>query len=490
MKKYTFFAIAVILLFSFAFVPISWARRGGALSANMRLPFIEQPRSDIRDTSRDSTTPQPQDAHATENIIIHRIAQAVNNARNNTRARNQVLEAEALYNQAFTAFKNSDLTNAQRNFHMLLDRLRTADIDPHLYSFLFNDLNSIVTTLKQVHGLTEPQRRQSPGEFIIPMELVDNEPVERFIRIYTSPQQRQGIQRAFERSGRYREMILRTLREFNLPEELLWLPLVESRFNNTGVSSAGARGLWQFMEHRGRASGLHINHWIDERLDPELATRAAAIYLKELYLKFNNWHLALSGYNRGENGLVRDLRFSNATNITEMRARRAVPRETQNFVPQFIAAVTIAANLEYFGFTNLNFDAPLRYDVITTDKVICLNLAASAAGTTFEELRRLNPALRAWSTPHNYPGFRLRIPYGTRERFLENIAGKSCLNPSPGYVRHRIVQGDTLGALAARYKTTVREIQRHNPGLENQRHLRVGQVLNIRPGRRFFQTAQ
>ena len=204
------------------------------------------------------------------------------------------------------------------------------------------------------------------------------------------------------------------------------MPVVESLYNNKVVSKAGAVGIWQIMAHRGRALGLKINYWIDERRDPEKATKAACLYLKQLYLMFNNWHLALAAYNRGEYGLIRDMRFSNASNISEMSDRNAIPKETQKYVPQFIAAVKIAVDPQKYVFDKLNILESLRYDTIKTDKVIDLKIAAKCAETTLEEIKRLNPALNAWCTPQGYPSFELKIPYGTKTKFLENIALERC----------------------------------------------------------------
>jgi len=295
------------------------------------------------------------------------------------------------------------------------------------------------------------------------------------------------VRGAFERSGAYREMILKNLQSFNLPEELQYLPVVESLFNNNVVSKAGAVGLWQIMPHRGKALGLHINYWIDERRDPEKATKAACLYLKQLYLMLNNWHLALAAYNRGENGLIRDMRFSNASNVSEMADRNAMPKETQRYVPQFIVAVKIATEPEKYGFHNLNIKEPLKYDTIKTDKVIDLKIAAKCAETTVEEIKNLNPALNAWCTPQGYPGFELKIPYGTKAKFLENIAKEKDLNPSPGFIKYKVVKGDFVEKIAKQYKTTPNEIYKDNPQLSKKKYLQIGQVLTVRPGRKYYQ---
>jgi membrane-bound lytic murein transglycosylase D len=212
------------------------------------------------------------------------------------------------------------------------------------------------------------------------------------------------------------------------------------------------------MSHRGRALGLQINYWIDERRDPEKSTKAACIYLKQLYLMLNDWHLVLAAYNRGEYGLIRDMKVSNASDVSEMISRNAVPKETQNYVPQFITAATIGKDLEKYGFVNLQYSSPQKYDIYKTDKIIDLKIVAQCANTTIEEIKKLNPALSTWCTPHGYPNFELKIPYGSREIFIKNIEQVKDLNPSPGFIKHKVVKGEWIEKIAAKYKTTPKEI--------------------------------
>jgi membrane-bound lytic murein transglycosylase D len=279
---------------------------------------------------------------------------------------------------------------------------------------------------------------------------------------------------------------LKTLRDFNLPEELFYLPVVESFYNINDVGNAGEIGLWQIMAHRGRALGLQINYWIDERKDPEKSTEAACLYLKRLYIMLNDWHLALAAYNRGEFGLIRDMKFSNATNISEMISRKAIPKETQNYIPKFIAAVTIGDNLEKYNFKDLKYEEPLEYDKYQTNKIIDLKIVAQCAETTVEEIKRLNPALKAWSTPHGYPNFELKIPYGSKERFIENIALVKDLSPSPELIRHKVVKGEYIGKIAAKYRTTAKEVYNDNSNLSKQKYLKPGQIIFIRPGKKYY----
>jgi membrane-bound lytic murein transglycosylase D len=421
-----------------------------------------------------------------EDSNISKTSKALQKAANDSETKAKIMLAQIYYQKSLYAFKANNLKNAKKKFNLFLETLKSADIDPALYFFIFDDLNEILKQLNSIYSSTTTISPPITKEYSIAMSTEDNSLVEKYISIYSSKPVKERIKSAFEKSGAYKDIILKTLREMNLPEELLYLPIVESLYNINTVSQADAVGLWQIMAHRGRALGLQINYWIDERKDPEKSTKAACLYLKQLYVMLNDWHLALAAYNRGEYGLIRDMYFSNALNISEMISRNAIPKETQNYVPQFIAAATIAKDLKSYGFNDLNYAQPLKYDIYYTDKVIDLKIVASCANTTIEEIKKLNPALQAWSTPLRYPNFALKIPYGSKDIFLENISKVNNLNPSPGFVKHKVLRGEYLEKIAAKYKTSSKEIYKDNPSLSKRKYLRPGQTLIIRPGIKYF----
>jgi membrane-bound lytic murein transglycosylase D len=400
------------------------------------------------------------------------------------KTKNKILSAIASYRESVTAFKEGNLEKSKKLFSKFMDKLAKLDMDPGLYIFLFENIDELLAKLKNIYHLNDDIPAQR--DYSVPMTAADDSLIKKYIAIYSSGKAKQRIKTALEKSGAYKEMILKTLREFDLPEELFYLPVVESLYNLNNVSHAGAVGLWQIMPHRGRALGLKINYWIDERRDPEKSTRAACVYLKQLYLMLNDWHLVLAAYNRGEYGLIRDMKFSNAPDISEMVSRNAVPKETQNYVPQFIAAVTIGNDLEKYDFTNLKYDTPQKYDIYKTDKVIDLKIVAKCASTTVEEIKKLNPALNAWCTPQGYPNFELKIPYGSKETFIKNIGQVEDLNPSPGFIKHKVRSGEWLEKIAAKYKTTPKEIYKDNRNLSKQKYLHPGQIIIIRPGRKYL----
>ncbi|MBI4669743.1 MAG: transglycosylase SLT domain-containing protein [Elusimicrobia bacterium] len=312
----------------------------------------------------------------------------------------------------------------------------------------------------------------------------ENQLTQRYLAFYAKGPRRNLVMAALERSGRYRGMISRALAENSLPKELFYLVMVESEYKVKGHSRAGAAGLWQFMPATARKLGLKVNYWIDERLDPEKSTQAAIKYLKELYELFDDWHLALAAYNRGEHGIGKDLQFAKAVEFGQLSSRDVLPQETEHFVPKFMACVLLGESPQAYDFRP-NYEEPESYDKVVMPRALDLKIAAQCAGTSEETIQRLNPAVRAWCTPINYPDFELKIPAGTKDKFLEELAKVKDWNPSRGFVRHKVVKGEILGKIARKYATTVEIVMKDNK-LSSPKRLKPGQVLMIRPGKAYF----
>ena len=400
--------------------------------------------------------------------------------------KDKILKVDETLQQAISAYDNNDYTRTKQNYNLFLDKLKDLDVDETTVTLLLSDFERVMNKIKMVNDIEYKEKEPSKlSRNEISLEY-DEEELDKWMTVYTTGQGKERVKAALERSGKYSKMIKEILKEYDLPQELQYLPIIESLFNNNTVSRAKAVGLWQIMAHRGRALGLNINYWIDERKDPVKATKAAAKYLKQLYAMFNDWHLALAAYNRGEYGILRDLKFSNAPSALEMSKRKAIPKETQNYVPQFIVAVKIAQNPEEYGFDDIEYQEPDEYDTVLINKVADLKVVAKCADTTVDVIKELNPALQAWCTPHGYKNFELKIPEGSQSLFLENINNETDLNPNPGYVRHKVKKGDYVEKLAAKYKTTVKSIKEDNPKLKKQKYLNVNQVLIIRPVKIYF----
>lgn len=308
----------------------------------------------------------------------------------------------------------------------------------------------------------------------------DNPIAQKFISIYTR-QRPASVEAALARSGRYRAMISAELKKKGLPPELLYLVMVESEYRPDVVSPSGAAGLWQFMPGTARKYGLEVSYWVDERYDPIKSTRAAVRYLSDLYRWFGDWELALAAYNRGEGGIGRDLRYSRSLDFNGLSGRKALPSETDHYVPKFMACVLIGRDPEKYGL-HPKYEAPEPYDEAVLPRDLDLTVAAKCAGTTEAELRRLNPELRAWCTPKDRPGFALRLPAGSKSAFEVALAKVSDWNPGPTMVRYKVRRGDSLGKIAKLYHTTVKGILANNK-IRSARLIRPGTTLVIKPGR-------
>ena len=225
------------------------------------------------------------------------------------------------------------------------------------------------------------------------------------------------------RSGKYVELMKEILKNKNVPEDIVFLSLIESGFNPYAYSVARAAGPWQFISATAKRYGLVIDWWRDERRDPVKSTAAAANYLSDLYGMFGSWNLAMAAYNAGEGRIMKALKRSKSDDYWPLLNTRHIKSETKNYVPRFIAASNIASNPEEFGFMNIVYHQPLNYDEVKVNGPIDLEVAAKCADTTVETIKELNPELRRWCTPPGMPVYILRIPSGTKEIFRKILPG-------------------------------------------------------------------
>ncbi len=277
------------------------------------------------------------------------------------------------------------------------------------------------------------------------------------------------------RSGKYFPTMSRIFAEEGMPPELMILSLPESGLNPTARSWAKAVGLWQFMKATGSLYGLRSNYWYDERRDFEKATRAAARHMKDLYKEFNDWHLVFVAYNAGGGWVRRGIRRSGSTDYWEMRSR--LPRETRNYVPQYIAVTLIVMRPEAFGFGDVEKADSLTFDYAVVDDCVDLGILAECAETDLETIKELNPELTQWCTPPNYAGYKLRVPLGKSAIFAENYA-KIPEEKKFDFATHTIRRGETVGQIAGRYKITSAVLLEVNK-LSRSKRLKVGATLVI-----------
>ncbi|MBI5826209.1 MAG: lytic transglycosylase domain-containing protein [Deltaproteobacteria bacterium] len=246
--------------------------------------------------------------------------------------------------------------------------------------------------------------------------IVVNKSVESHIR-YFQTRGRKYFEKWLDRSRDYMTMLRSILRENGLPEDLSYIAFIESGLNPTVKSRANAVGMWQFIKGTARTYGLRVDWWIDERMDPEKATLAAAKYFRNLYGQFGSWYLAAAGYNAGEGKVMRVMRRHDSEDFWVLASRkRSFKRETREYVPKFLAAILIGKDPTAYGFEEQP-DGALLYDKAAIPNATDFRVIATAAGTTVEEIKRLNPELLRRFTPPNYPDYEVKIPYGTKERF-------------------------------------------------------------------------
>lgn len=285
------------------------------------------------------------------------------------------------------------------------------------------------------------------------------------------------------RLSRYEGMIRDRLRAKGLPEDLVYLTLIESGLSNSAVSRARAVGMWQFVSGTGRLYGLTVDPWVDERRDPYKATDAAVNYLSDLVQKLGSVYLAAAAYNAGEGRIQRGVRRlpGEADSLTDetffqLASTRILRRETRDYVPKLIAAALVAKQPARYGFTDIAPLPPLLFDEIRVPDATGLDVLARLADTTTAALLELNPQFVRGVTP---PGreVTVRVPRG-RGTLVAERYDTLAVTDRITFVDHYVTRGQTLSDIAKQYRVSVTMIQGANPWLK-PRTLRVGQRLVI-----------
>ena len=309
----------------------------------------------------------------------------------------------------------------------------------------------------------------------IPLTL--NKYVKKEIKSLTTTEKKFFVQ-SLRRAARYRPFIVKQLRKAGLPEEMSWLPLIESGFKIRALSRARALGLWQFIPSTGHKFGLTRNYYIDERLDPIKATNAAIAYLKELHNIFGDWTTALAAYNCGENRVLRVIRKQRINYLDDFwDLYLFLPRETARYVPRFLATLHIINNLEKYNIKVKSPFSPFKYKTFEVKKQLKLKDIAKQINVKSSLLKELNPELRYAVLPDElYP---LKIPANRAELFKTKINKiKAAYHPVPIYVYHRVRKGETLSGIASRYRISVRKIMSVNK-IRRANKIVAGKVLKV-----------
>jgi membrane-bound lytic murein transglycosylase D len=419
-------------------------------------------------------------------------------------------QSQAAFDAGEQDFKAGHLGKAREEFDEALDQLLASgldlDADPRLSALYHHIIDTVsldeLEAFRAGDGFTEQKSTPAPIDEIaeepIPQpELVDpnlrgraegevsniahdvpltvNDPVLAYLNFFKTVRGNAIVETGLRREGRYREMVRRVLKEEGIPQDLIYLAQAESAFQPQAVSKAGARGMWQFMSFAGRKYGLQKTWWVDERQDPEKATRAAARDLRDLYGQFGDWYLAMAAYNSGAGAVQHAVERTGYADFWELYHRNVLPRETQNYVPIILALTLISKDPGRYGI-QFEPEPALKADTVKPGQAIDLRLVAETIDTDLDTLRSLNPELLRLVTPPD-PEFILRLPEGTAERFFAEIAA---IPPEKwvSWRRHKVEQGETLSSIAKQYRVSPAEVADANE-LATGTPLEEGQKLII-----------
>lgn len=326
----------------------------------------------------------------------------------------------------------------------------------------------------------EPQKPASPDAPVLDAPAVEdiepqlNADVYRYIEFFTG-NGRSTFERWLKRSGRYMGLFREALKREGMPPDLVHLVFVESGFNVHAKSVSNAVGPWQFLRSTGKLWGLTVNQWVDERKDPEKATVAAARYLRHLYTIFGDWPLALASYNAGEGTVLRAIKKQGTTNYWDLR----LPRQTEEYVPQFMAVLAITRDPEKYGFDSVELEEPMNFDELALKGSVDLRAVARLAGCSYDQLKALNPAVKGYAAPAKDGVSMIRVPRGSAEQVIAALQGGVALPAVDLTVKHTVRRGETIQKIANQYHVDATRLAKDN-GLSRSRPLRRGSVLTIR----------
>src|SRR5882724_11810309 len=367
-------------------------------------------------------------------------------------------------------------------FHRVVDTVYADELQAFRAGDGFSEAPAVPAAIDEVAEMTFPvdpglkaRAEEAAKNISHDLPLTVNDEVLSFLNFFQTPRGRAIVETGLRRSGRYQEMIARVLREEGIPQDLIYVAQAESAFQPLALSRAGARGIWQFVAWRGNEYGLRHTWWVDERQDPEKATRAAAQHLRDLYGMFGDWYLAMAAYNCGPGNVQKGIERTGYADFWELYRRNVLPKETKNYVPIILALTLIAKDAAHYGI-HVDRDDPVPTDVVKPGRAIDLRLVAETIDVDVETLHQLNPSLLRLATPDD-PSFELRLPVGTAEKFSAGIAD---IPPEKwvSWRRHKVEPGDTLTSIAKKYRVTPAAIASAN-NLEKGVALDPGEKLII-----------
>jgi len=400
-----------------------------------------------------------------------------------------IQRAEEKFREGRKFYQVKDTDRARAEFDASIDLMLQASDNPSDRALYEDKLERLVDAIHRLDlaGLgsaapssDEPQFEKAPLEDLLQMTfpvdpklkskvqtelsatasqlpLTTNDAVLGYIN-YFSGRGHRTIVAGLERAGKYRPMISRVLAEEGVPQELIHLAQAESGFLPRAVSNMAATGMWQFVKFRGQQYGLNQTAFMDERLDPEKATRAAARHLHDLYTEFGDWYLAIAAYNCGPGNIEKAVARTGYADFWELRARHAIPTETTNYVPIILAMTIMTKNAAEYGLTDVVPESPLEYDSVDMTAPTHLALVGDLTDTPVSQLAALNPALLRNVAPQ---GYSVRVPKGTGSTLSASLDRVPSVQRA-SWRMHRVESGDTLAAIAKRYGLSIGSIAEAN----------------------------
>ncbi|PKL23945.1 MAG: lytic transglycosylase [Spirochaetae bacterium HGW-Spirochaetae-3] len=319
-----------------------------------------------------------------------------------------------------------------------------------------------------------PSYSHHAGPVRIWLELPFGEPqFERFRAAYLTPGGRKWLEAVYERSRPYASYILERIRYYGVPEELFFLPFIESEYSTRAVSKSGAAGLWQFMKNSVGGYDIRIDDWVDERRDFMKSTDAALRKLRFNYERFGDWPLAIAAYNCGAGAIDRAIKAGGVRDYWLLRDRGLLPKETASYLPKFLAVVSIAMHGGRNGLA-ASWTPSVDWSRVAMDRPVDVSMLAALAGIPVELLKAGNPELRYGVTPPD-GAYSLKVPALFEESVKAALASRTALM---NVYMHSVRSGDTVSALAKYYEVPVAMIAKMNPGLAPDR-IRIGQKIAI-----------
>ena len=402
-----------------------------------------------------------------------------------------IARAESAYSSGVQNYRGQRLEAARADFDRAVDMMLTSGMDlksdaqlSDEFDKLVNAINSLeMSALKQGTGFSAPIEAaplDNSGELTFPPDaaltakvaeelkttqsdfpLVVNDYVAGFINFFSNSRQGHAtLMHSLERAGKYKDMIQHDLADAGLPQDLIYLAVMESGFQPQAINAqSGAGGMWQFMPFAS-AYGLTRNGWLDERFDPEKSSQAYARYMKTLYNQFGDWYLAMAAYNWGPGNVQRAVMRTGYADFWELYKRNALPTQTKNYVPGIIAAIIMAKNPKQYGLEGLVPDPPVTSDTVTVNYSVDLRLVADVTDTPLPDIVALNPSLLRMSTPRD-TDFDLHLPSGTRDLYLKRIVSVP-EDKRTSWRFHVVKTGESLDSVANMFHSRGSEIAKAN----------------------------